>query len=333
MVVYRRGNRRSIIILLVITAITLITLDVRGSGPLTSLRGGARDLFSPVASVVNTIFSPVGDWLSGIRNAGSLNRENDRLRSELEEFQGQDAEEQIAAAENAELRRLLDLPYVEDADAIAARVVSGSPSNFEWTVMIDRGTSSGVLEGMPVVTGLGLVGRVVEADNNRATVLLLRDPLFGADVAIGAEPAIATGIAQGRTGEDTMTIDLVSNSARVEEGDIVFTSGREEESRYPPGIPIGEVESVVRYRGGIQQEIVVRPYVDLDSIEYVKVIRWPTGVTGDVDEEDETDPAEGEGDEGEEEGDPEAPGSTTPTTLPLTTLPVTSTAGTGSDGE
>ena len=50
MVVYQPGNRRrTILTLIVLTAVTLITLDVRGSGPISALRGGAHDVVNPIA--------------------------------------------------------------------------------------------------------------------------------------------------------------------------------------------------------------------------------------------------------------------------------------------
>lgn len=271
MVVYRRGNRRSVLILLLITSITLITLDVRGSGPITGARGVAHDIVAPIATVADKVFSPVGDWVGGVTRAGTLKDENSRLRKELDELEGKAAQNRGFESENEELSKLLDLPYTEDSDAIAARVVSGSPGNFEWTAQIDRGTGDGVTEGMAVVTGAGLVGRVVEASGSRATVLLLRDPESG--VAVVTESARTTGIAYGQTGQSTLTLDLVDAGVQVDEGELVFTSGRDN-SRFPPSIPVAQVEKVKK--GALEQDIVLRPLVDLDSLEFVKVLRPPT---------------------------------------------------------
>ena len=73
-----------------------------------------------------------------------------------------DFDRAIPALEQAldlcQVAQILDLPYIEDSNAVAAQVVSGSPGNFEFTVQIDRGSSSGVNVDMPVVTGAGLAG-------------------------------------------------------------------------------------------------------------------------------------------------------------------------------
>jgi rod shape-determining protein MreC len=275
MVVYRRGNtRRSILILLVVTSVALITLDVRGAGPIGSVRGAARDVIAPVASVADRVFSPVGDWISGVTHAGSLRDENARLREELDELRGDAAENRAFRSENEELNQLLDLPYTEDRDAIAARVIAGSPGNFEWTVQIDRGTSDGVGDGMAVVSA-GLVGRVLEASSDRATVLLIRDPTFS--VSVLTESERTTGVATGRTGETTLKLDLVDLGAEIDEGELVFTSGLDG-SRFPSKIPVARVKNVER--GELQLNIELEPLVDLDSLEFVKVLRPPVDRDG-----------------------------------------------------
>ena len=79
MVVYQQGNRRrrSILILIVLTAVALITLDLRESGPISGLQDGARDVVEPISGAVERVFSPVGDWIDGIANSASLSDEND----------------------------------------------------------------------------------------------------------------------------------------------------------------------------------------------------------------------------------------------------------------
>ncbi|MGH8982338.1 MAG: rod shape-determining protein MreC [Acidimicrobiia bacterium] len=277
---YRRGNRRPIIILLVVTSIALITLDVREAGPITGAKGVAREVVAPVASAADRVFSPVGDWIGGVFRAGSLRSENERLKRDLEEARGSDAQQQALESENLELRELLDLPFVADSDAITAQVVSGAPGNFEWTVQIDKGTNSGVTDGMAVVTGAGLVGKIVDATEGGATVLLMTDPQFGVGVIIEAMgvdglETRTSGFAVGRTGEDLVRLNNVDPTVRVTKDAYVWTSGANT-SQFPGSIPVGRVQRVEKRAGEIQQDILVEPQVDLDSLEFVKVLPQPT---------------------------------------------------------
>ena len=80
---------------------------------------------------------------------------------------------------------------------MTARVIAGSESNFQLTIVIDRGSAAGILKGLPVVSGDGLVGRVIEVSADESTVLLASD----ASEDVGVK-FVRTGIVRGgdRTG-------------------------------------------------------------------------------------------------------------------------------------
>lgn len=274
MVAYQRTNRRPILVLIVVTAIALITLDVRGSGPVSAVRGGAHDVVDPVAGVLDKAFSPVGDWIDGATSAASLKGENARLRHRLDAARGQEAAARAALAENEELKKLLELPFVDGTNAVAAPVVDGAPGNFELTVRIGKGASAGVGVGMPVVTGAGLVGRVTAVSRDRATVLLLKDPQSG--VGVKMERSGTGGVVKGRGESSTLRVDFVDPDADVTAGEVVSTAGVQN-SPFPAGIPVGTVSKVTRGRGDLQQDVLVKPLVDFSRLDYVKVLRPPPG--------------------------------------------------------
>jgi rod shape-determining protein MreC len=274
-IVYQRANRRrTILALIVLTAVTLITLDVRGAGPISAVRGGARDVVNPIAGASDAVFSPVGDWVDGVTSATALKDENARLRRRLDSIGGQQASARAATEENKELKKLLDLPFVVDTDSIAAPVVDGAPSNFEFTVQIGKGESDGVGVDMPVVTGAGLLGRVLEVSRDRATVLLVTDPESGVGVKI--EKSGTTGVVKGRGDSNTVRADFVDPNADVTKGEIVYTSGQQN-SPFPSAIPVGTVSKVTKTRGDLQQDILVKPLVDVSHLDYVKVLRPSSG--------------------------------------------------------
>jgi rod shape-determining protein MreC len=274
-VVYQQRSRgRSVLVLAVLTAATLITLDVREAGPLSSVRAGARDVMSPVADSVDTVFSPVGDWIDGVTRATSLKDENARLKRELDEARGRQARARAATEENKELRKLLDLPFYEDADAVAAQVIEGAPSNFEHTVQIGKGSNDGVGADMAVVTGAGLVGRVIDVSRERATVLLIEAP--NSSVGVKIEKSQTTGVVKGRADSDTLRLEFVDPNATVTKGELVSTSGQPD-SRFPPTIPVGKVSKVSKARGDLQQDILVQPLAELSRLDYVKVLRPRSG--------------------------------------------------------
>jgi rod shape-determining protein MreC len=274
-IAYQPGSRRrAILAMTVLTAVALITLDVRGSGPISTVRDGARDIVNPIAGAVDTVFAPVSDWIDGVTSAGSLKDENARLRRQLDDARGQDAAARAAIEENKALKQLLDLTFVEDADSIAAQVVEGAPGNFELTVQIGKGTTDGVAVDLPVVTGAGLVGSVVEVSRDRATVRLLDDAASA--VGVKLERSGTSAVLKGSGDGGTVRLDFVDPAAEVAEGDVVYTSGTQG-SRFPGGIPVATVSKVTRTRGDLQQDVLVEPLVDLSRLDYVKVLRPSSG--------------------------------------------------------
>lgn len=272
MVVYRRSSRgRSVVVLLVLTAITLITLDQRGTGAIDTVRSWARDIKAPIEDAANHVTSPVSDWFDGIARAGSLKHENATLHTQLAQARGDEARNRNAARENKHLTQLLHLSFAADVPSIAARVVDGAPSNTENTIVIDGGTKRGVAVGMPVVSGDGLVGRVTEVSKARATVLLLTDREFGVGALLQDSGEI--GVANGVAGRSTLSLDFIDATAKVHKGELVVTSGREG-GRFPAGIPIAKVSSVTKHAGDLQQSLALTPLVDFDRLEFVKVLRW-----------------------------------------------------------
>lgn len=292
MAVYRRTQRRTVLVLLVLTSITLVTLDLRadGGGPIGLVRRVARDAFAPVESGADGVFRPVGDFLDGILRVGSLESENEALSKRVEELEGDLARARGLDRENTVLRRLLNLGFADQIDTVAARVVSFAAGNFEWTVSINRGSRHGVEEDMPVVSGEGLIGRVIEVSDSRAKILLLTDPRLSVGIRLAGSGE--TGVTNGLAGKDVVQVDLIDPNTPVEEEELVVTSGLQQ-ARFPPGIPVGTVASVSTRRGALQKDLRVAPLADLDRLEFVEVLRWKNGqAIGGTAEEPEPVPAE-----------------------------------------
>lgn len=273
MVVYRRSQRRSVLVLLVLTSITLVTLDLRGDGGgvVGSVRQVARDAFAPVEAAADAVFSPVGNFIDGIARSGSLKSENRTLRRRLAEVEGDLARVRGLDRENRVLRDLLELDYAEEIDGVVGQVVALSPGNFEWSITINRGSEHGVEVDMPVVSGEGLVGRVVDTSNSRAKVLLLTDPRISVGVRLAGSGE--TGVTRGLAGKDVLEVDLIDPDVPVDSHELVVTSGLQQ-SRYPPGIPVGTVASVSARPGSLEKDLRVQPLADLERLEYVKVLKW-----------------------------------------------------------
>ena len=279
MAVYRRSaRRRSIVILLVITSVTLITLDQRGSGSgvIGSIRSGAHDVVSPVQRGVHDMVQPVSDWFDGVTSRGTLSSDNRKLRQQVQALRNRVGQTKTLEDEVKRLRDVLGLSFVGTLKTVAAQVITGAPGNFDNTLEIDRGTSNGLAMGMPVVSNLGLIGRVIDVSKHSATVLLITDP--ASNVAVRLPASNATGVASGHGGLNTLSVSFVNPDAQLARDENVVTAGQKD-GLYPPDIPVGTVVSAAKTPGANQYDVTVRPYANLARVEFVQVVRW-TGPGG-----------------------------------------------------
>jgi rod shape-determining protein MreC len=272
----RNGRSRATLAFLVLTSVTVITLDARddGAGVVDRVRDTATDAFAPVRDAAGAVLSPVGNVFSGITNYDDLEDEVARLRSELAERRVAPAQARDAEAQLDELLAQAELAWVRDYPQVPARVVSAPVSNFEQTIELDKGRRDGIAVDMPVIASGGLVGRVVDVSGKRSVVRLITDPRSAIGVRIGA--AAETGIAEGEGPGRSLSVGFVEVNADVKRGDLAITSGLEGGSDlYPADVPVGRVVRARKIEGALQQRVELEPLADVGHLRFVKVIRMP----------------------------------------------------------
>ena len=276
----RAGIRRRTwlrLALLVVTAIALLTLDARGSGGvLDTARGAALDLLGPVRTFGDWAVGPVRNAWRGVVSFDDLEAENAQLRGEL-------AQAQASVLRVGELERdrqeLLALVGARDtAQAIprvTARVIDAPLSNFERTIELAKGHRDGIREGMPVESGDGLVGRVVEASATRSRVELLTDPNFDAGVRIvrSGDDGLASGRGPGRD----LEVSYIELETVVIPGETVVTSGFEG-STFPAGLLVGTVTDVEPDAVRGAQRVTMHPAANLTRLRWVQVLLYEPDV-------------------------------------------------------
>ena len=272
----RSGRSRYRLVLLILTAVTLLTLDFRGYGPLETAQSRVRDVLEPVVSAVDVVLGPVAEVWTVMFSYNDLRSENDRLRSEVDRLSSADIR---AAARQDALDRLLaatGVTYVDGVEQITASVLRDSVGNFDDDIVsIDVGHRDGVAPGMAVVTAAGLVGRVETVDTARSTVTIVSSP----NLVIGVRLLDTgdVGLGHGIAGEQTKFV--VDTGLRwPETGDlselpgigssVVTAAG----SRYPANIPVGRVASVEPAEAGLVQLVTVDLAAGVDDIGYVTVV-------------------------------------------------------------
>jgi rod shape-determining protein MreC len=272
------GSRRTLAVL-VLAAITTLALDAREFAVIGGTRSRVADTMAPINGVMGSVLSPVEDAWNGVFHYRSLRRENDELRAQLDELKGRESLARAKLAEYHDYYDLLNLSWAPSIEGVAANLVGARPSNFDQSVQIDRGSADGIKPGYPVVTGAGLVGRVVAVGTNVSSVRLLTDAAFTAGVIVGQDP---TGLLRGEGTGRQPSVELVQKqrpvapdqpAVAIVPGTVVLTSGIDV-SLFPKDIPVGVVSSVGAPVGSGNLVISVRPAADLDHLHVVKVLKW-----------------------------------------------------------
>jgi rod shape-determining protein MreC len=269
----RRSGGRYVVAVLLLAALTLITLDARGqgNGALRSVRNAAHTVLTPVQSGIHDALRPVGNFITGAVNYGSLEAENHRLEQQLLQQQAALAETRYDQAQADQTLKLARIPFASGVATVPASVIDQPSSNFETTITINKGSKSGLVLGQPVVSTAGLAGKISAVTADSATVTLITDPSFVCGVALPAgNVGSATGQGQGNNLEVSV---LPSNAAppKLKDGQTLFTSALG--GNDPPGIPVGTIKTVQSPAGESSTATVV-PAVRTASLEYVDVMLW-----------------------------------------------------------
>jgi len=266
-------NRRTRLVLgvLVIIAITLITLDFRDGGA-SPVRGWGAAVFGPIERVTHDVTDPVArvfDSMTGGPSAqdtiADLQRQNAELRSEL-------SAAQLSKTARKQLTQLLQL------DAGAYRIVAASViaagGGFSDTVTLDAGSNDGIKPDETVLNGSGFVGTVTQVSADTSTVLLASDAtsVVGVELAGGGQIGSVTGTGKSMSGSALLRLSLFDANAVLHPGQQVVTYASVGNRPLVPGVPVGTIVSVSSNAGGLTQTAMVRPAVSFTALGVVGIV-------------------------------------------------------------
>ena len=271
----RRGRARITISLLLLSAVLLLTLDSRGSGPVQSARSAVVSVLSPLGSAAAIVVNPFRNAWDSAFDQGNLKNENETLREENDRLKGDVTANSIAKKQLQQLLQLVGIPFVGDTPVVHTRVLSGAVGNFGDRIELDKGSNSGIERNMPVVTGEGLIGKVIEVSENRSVVSLLSSGTYRVGFSVVGTAAI--GIAQGSGGDGSLRGTNIDSRQAVTVGAITATSGLAG-SPFPPNLPIGTITAVRTNEAALESTVDISMFANLNDLVYADVVLWkPAG--------------------------------------------------------
>lgn len=250
-----------------IAALTFYTINIPKKRTANRFEQVLMVIFTPVMKPVAAISSGVEDIWANYINLVDVRRENLRLRETLNQQNSRIFEAEETFLTNQRLEKLLDMKKKIKRATLASTTIGNDVTPWFHTLIIDRGASSGLTEGMPVIASAGVVGQIVKVAPSTSRVLLLTDHTSG--IAATILRSRARGVVKGR-GEGLCVLEFASREEDIKVGDIVITSGIG--GVFPKGLPIGEVTMVKRGEYGIFQTVNIRPTVKLSHLEEMLVV-------------------------------------------------------------
>ena len=251
-----------------VAALVLLNLPANTSA---RLRLAISSQFLPLFGLANSSQDVAGSTAELVLSKRELIRQNNQLRSEIQQLKLQNIQSAEIARENARLTQMVGWQAKTQWPMKLARVVLRDPANWWSTVQIDLGSQHGIKVNMPVVTPNGLVGRVSSVGMFRSQVVLVGDANCRVAAKVQNETS-DSGVLGNASPLDRELIDLtyLPRATNIKPGQAVVTSGLG--GIFPAGIRIGKIVDTKQVEYGLSTEARVKLENQLGSLDEVWVL-------------------------------------------------------------
>jgi rod shape-determining protein MreC len=247
--------------LFILLCVTLIAFHRLDTLPVERMRTFVTDATAPVMEAISKPFNDFAESFEGVTTIRTLKAENIRLKEENEKLHQWYESALRLEAENRSFRDLLNVRTDPAFNFVTTRIISDPGGSFVKSVLLAAGSNDKVEKGSAVLSGHGLVGRVVEAGARSARVLLVTD--LNSRLPVVIQDTRTRAILAGKN-TDLLELERLPIDSGVTVGQRVVTSG--DNGYMPPNIPIGTIVEVSPGR------VVVKPLADIEKSSYVQVI-------------------------------------------------------------
>lgn len=228
---------------------------------------------SPFVKMSNAISEGVNGFIDRWVNADTYKRENEQLKEQLTEMYKKTMDYDSVLDENERLREMLELKneHVDYMFSEPCDIISRNANDMYHGFMINRGTNDGLSLNDPIMTTVGLVGRVTSIAPTYARVTTIMSPHV--NVGVFSMRTKVTGVLENDVATAEKGLCLMSDilkDADISEGDVIFTSGMS--GLFPEDVLVGTVVEVFDDPNGLSKHALVQPAVDFVNINTIMAI-------------------------------------------------------------
>ena len=230
-------------------------------------------LLYPFTSAANAVADGVSGFIDKLVNADAYKAENESLKEQLTKLYKQTKDYNTLVDENAQLREMLGLKE-KNPDFIFSEscdIVGRNTNDICGGFTISCGKSSGISLNDPVVTSVGLAGRVTSVAENYARVTTILSPQV--NIGVYSARTKVTGVIENSidsADEGMCLMRDILKDADIAVGDVIFTSGQS--GLFPDDLMIGTVEEIIVDANGLSKSALIKPAVDVFNVTSAFVI-------------------------------------------------------------
>ena len=269
-------NKRYIVLAILIVIafmIAITTKSIKENRDLNFFEKAIKDSTTFVMNIANKPVEFIKDKLKENKEKNQMYKEYKKLKSKAEKSDLYLARIEELENEIDDLKESLDLETITGYKEINATVVNRNVGSWYNNVTINKGSKSGIKEGMAVITNKGLIGKIINVSNFTSTVkLLATDELSNKiSVKIQLDDKSVYGLLTSYDKKKNIyLVEGISDNDEINVGSKVVTTGLSE--IFPSGILVGEVKKVTKDKYELAKALEVTPAVDFDDINIVTVL-------------------------------------------------------------
>ncbi|MGI8962291.1 MAG: rod shape-determining protein MreC [Bryobacteraceae bacterium] len=236
-VLLSRFRNLTVLLIVIVAQLLCLAYQVKTNRDQRLIRVWAVTAVTPMAGIVEAVRRNTIGFLEDYFILLDVREQNRKLRADNDHLRMDNIyyRNQLTTAEHA--RALSVFQAQSPSKTVAARVIGNSTVVTAKAVFIDRGSTSGIDEGMAVVTPDGIVGKVTAVYPLVSQVLLVTDPTF--KVGVESQKGHVHGVLNCGAGK--CSVEQIQNEDKIEIGEAFYTSG--EDRIFPKGFPVGQVVS------------------------------------------------------------------------------------------
>jgi rod shape-determining protein MreC len=238
--------------------VSCVVLDVRYHA-MEGLRSGLSMMLHPVRVALRTpldVATEVADFFTRHR---LLQKQRDALLAERSQLALTANTARDLKRENDELRALLALQMRPGQQLVRAALLYQGHDWFGQKIVLDRGATAGLRNGLPVVDASGLLGQLSQVYPGSSEVTLVTSP--GQLTPVMIERTGQRGLVAG-LGRGQLELRYMPSQTDVRVGDRLLTSGIDRV--YPAAVPVARVTRIARPQAGPYLRIVGQPLAGLE---------------------------------------------------------------------